>query len=54
MRSTDLPFSSRVFLPNQQSEDVEVEIQSLKIRLGAVMKDFLKDNSKVHTNITIS
>ena len=51
MRSTDLPFNSRVFLPNQQTEEVEVEIQSLKMRLEAVMMDYLKDKKSKHKNI---
>ena len=53
MSSTDLPFNSRVFLPYALSENAEMELQMLKMKLRKIAEEYTesKKNSR-ERNIT--
>ena len=42
MSSTDLPFNSRVYLPEGLDESIEVEMHQLKEKLKATVSEYVK------------
>ena len=52
MSSTDLPFNSRVYLPEGIDEITEMEMFMLKNKLEATMEDYVKSHSNKQKNLT--
>ena len=52
LSSTDLPFNSRVYLPEAVDDKKELEMHMLKEKLKVVVKDFKNQNKKSRSNIT--
>ena len=52
MSSTDLPFNSRVYLPEGLDETVEVEMHQLKDKLRATVNEYVKSNKTNQKNLT--